>query len=146
MNMKRQTLEEQLPVRADQPPPGPTRLVPAGASPWRATGQEPPVFLDERGYRTHVIQGLGLLGGLASAGALALLVVAVLAFTHISRWPLSSHHMFAGASVHHRSQRGPAIGYHGPPESSVRLEAFAKSERPKLAGARQTPRARRSRV
>jgi len=53
-------------------------------SPWRATGRESPVFLDERGRRGLLVRALGLLGAAGSAGALALLVTGALAFVHIS--------------------------------------------------------------
>lgn len=53
-------------------------------SPWRATGREPPVFFDPRGRRGVVVRSLGVVGSLAIAGALTLIVIGAIAFVHIA--------------------------------------------------------------
>lgn len=52
--------------------------------PWRATGREHPVFLDERGRRALLVRALGALGLLASGLTLTLLVTGALIFVHVA--------------------------------------------------------------
>ena len=87
------------------------------------------MFLDERGRRGLLIRALGVLGALASSGALALIVIGALAFVHISPLRVGGHGILSvHVAVRHRSApRGVAADPipHGRGEHSDR-ESKAK--------------------
>jgi hypothetical protein len=116
------------------------RLHGQDVSPWRATGQEPAVFLDERGRRGVLVRALGLFGALVCAGSLALIVAGALAFVQVSPLP---HGLGLFAAHAPRHDQG-TVGF--PQESAVRLEALARSGGLDLVGGRDEAMARRDRL
>jgi hypothetical protein len=127
------------------------RVVAAGrpssgqTSPWRATGREPPVFLDERGRRGLLVRAFGLLGALASAAAVTFVVVGALAFVHVSPLSRGSHSIYVTHAAG-RSQSPPrgASADRMPARRPERLTLFVRGTRPGPVVGRPQVKARRA--
>ena len=139
MPTTKKTLSEEPSDGRAQREMAPSRLG-RDVSPWRATGQEPAVFLDERGRRGVLVRALGLFGALVCAGSLALIVAGALAFVHVSPLPHGLG-LFAAHAPRH-DQR--AVGFSQ--KSSVRLEALARSGGVDLVGGQDERMSRQDRV